>query len=112
MEYDTGTIPQKEKRSKLVGGCAVVLFHLLFLLFVSTSGFRPISSFPHDSDILIEFLSDATFMIPRAIPGEEPQSPNPNPYGFLNHHCPQNILPLLQGLTKILCRLLHCRQYR
>ena len=79
MKSETDTTQQKERQSKFVGGGTVLLFHLLFLLFFSTTGFHTLNLHPPDQGILIEFLPDPMYVNPRSIPGQLPRASNPDP---------------------------------
>ena len=81
MEPETNITQLQERvwSSKLAGTVLVVVFHLLIVLFLSTTGFRTIHPTPQDQGILIEFLPDPVYVRPRAIPGQQPRSPNPDP---------------------------------
>ena len=76
---ETDTIQQSGQKNRLIGGGVALLFHLLLLLFSISSGFVAIQPPPQDQGILIEFLPEPTFVMPRAIPGQEPRALVPDP---------------------------------
>ncbi|MCL2502504.1 MAG: hypothetical protein FWE99_05165 [Bacteroidales bacterium] len=70
---------QTDRQGKLIGGGVALLFHaLLSLLFLST-GFTTIIPEPQDQGILVEYIPEFQQIIPRAIPGREPRTLEPDP---------------------------------
>ncbi|MCL2727479.1 MAG: TonB family protein [Bacteroidales bacterium] len=76
---ETDTIQQSGQKNRLIGGGVALLFHLLLLLFSISSGFVAVQPPPQDLGILIEFLPEPTFVVPRATPGQEPRALVPDP---------------------------------
>ena len=72
-------IKQKDQKGRLIGGSIALLFHLSLLCFFITSGALIVHPISQNQGILVEFLPDLAPMIPRAVPGMEPRSLQPDP---------------------------------
>jgi len=76
----TDSYLQSERQGRLFGWGIALLFHLVLVLFFVTTGFRTIYPIPRNDGILVEFLPEPLPPVaPRAIPGEEPRAPIPDP---------------------------------